>query len=87
MTEKAVLTAKEAAEYLSLLNKDDQPDAERVKNLARQRKVGHIRAGRDYLFREEHLRQYLSDNEVQPNTTAQNPRGLTDSSLRRIRRG
>ncbi len=65
MTEFRLFTADEAAERLRLL-KDDKPDSEKVKNLARQRKLGHIRSGRSYLFKEEHLEQYLADNESLP---------------------
>lgn len=85
MTESRIYTAAEAAERLRLL-KDNQPDSEKVKTLARQRKLGHIRSGRSYLFKEEHLEQYLADNEVPATTRTANPRGLTDTSLRRIRR-
>jgi excisionase family DNA binding protein len=82
--EKRVYTAVEAAEFLAL-SKDNKPDSEKVKTLARQRKLGHIRAGRSYLFKEEHLEQYLADNEVLPTPRAVNPRALTDTSLRRMR--
>lgn len=85
MTEKHVFTAEEAAEYLAL-RKDDQPDTAKVKTLARQRKLGHIRVGRDYLFREEHLTQFLAENEVPATGNTPNPRGLTNRSLERIRR-
>jgi excisionase family DNA binding protein len=82
--EKDVYTAEEAAEYLAL-RKDGEPDATKVKRLARNHKIGHIRVGRDYLFRKEHITQYLDDNEVRPTPTKPNAWGLSDSSLKRIR--
>lgn len=55
--ERETLTAKEAAEILGL-------SAWTLYDLARQRKVPHIRVGRRVLFRKESLLSWLSDLEI-----------------------
>jgi excisionase family DNA binding protein len=70
-------TADEAAEYLRLT-----PD--KIKRMARSKQIGHIRAGRDYIFPREAIMQWKTDHTVDPLFTT-NTWGISDSSLRRIR--
>lgn len=71
-------TADQAAEYLKLT-------PEKLKRLARARAIGHVRAGRSYLFPRHALETYVLENTVEPLPSSVNPWGISDRSLRRLR--
>ncbi|WIE60765.1 helix-turn-helix domain-containing protein [Curtobacterium sp. MCLR17_032] len=72
-------TADEAAEYLRLT-----PD--RLKRMARSKEIGHIRAGRNYIFPRDAIELWKTEHTIAPLPTT-NPWGVSDSSLRRLRQG
>jgi excisionase family DNA binding protein len=71
-------TADTTSEYLKL-------DVEKLKLLARQHKIGHIRNGRSYIFPRNAIEQWAADNLTQ-RVTPPNPFGLTNGALRNHRR-
>jgi excisionase family DNA binding protein len=70
-------TADEAADYLRLT-------PNKLKQMARSKQIGHIRAGRDYIFPRSAIEAWKTENTVDPLPTS-NPWGISDSSLRRLR--
>ena len=56
-TNKEVFTAHEAAEYLTI-------SYDVITRLARIKKIEHIRNGTSYVFKKEHLDNWLDKNKV-----------------------
>ncbi|WP_146240657.1 excisionase family DNA-binding protein [Curtobacterium sp. MCPF17_011] len=73
-----VSSLETAAEYLKMT-------PEKLRRMAHQKKVGHIRAGRQYLFPREALETYVKENIVERLPPSVNPWGISDRSLRRLR--
>jgi len=73
-------TADEVAEYLKLT-------ADKVKALARRGELGHIRAGRSYLFPREAVQAWVERNTRSATPPVQPPHGLTEGAWRNIQRG
>ena len=73
-----VSSLEAAAGYLKLT-------PEKLRRMAHEKKVGHIRAGRQYLFPREALETYIKENTVERLPPSVNPWGISDSSLRRLR--
>lgn len=73
-------TADQAAEYLKLT-------PEKLKRLARAREIGHVKAGRSYLFSREAIQEWVRRNSREPKPEISNPYGLTDGAWRNIQRG
>lgn len=72
-------TADQAAEYLKLT-------PEKLKQLARAREIGHVRAGRSYLFSREAVLEWVRRNSRDAKPEVSNPFGLTDGAWRNIQR-
>jgi len=68
----------EAAAYLRLT-------PTKLRELARTKRIGSLKEGRTWLFTREVITRYLADNTQEQ--AAPNPWGLTNASLRRVRRG
>jgi len=75
-----VNTADQAAEYLKLT-------ADRLKALARRGDIGHIRAGRSYLFPRSAIEDWMQRNTKPPRVPEKPPHGLTEGAWRNIQRG
>ena len=72
-----VSSVDEVARFLKI-------DPDKLKRLARAKRIGHIRAGRQYLFPREAVECYVRDNTVEAMPLSTNPHGLTDSAYRRL---
>jgi len=77
MSEPEILNAEEAATYLRIT-----PAA--LTRLSRQGRIGYVKSGRARTYPLAALRAYIEAHTVQP---VENPYGLTDASLQRIREG
>lgn len=77
MTEPEILSADEAAAYLRIT-----PAA--LTRLSRQGRIGYVKSGRTRTYPLAALRAYVTAHTVQP---VENPYGLTDASLQRLRDG
>lgn len=75
-----VNTADQAADYLKLTT-------EKLKALARKGEIGHIRAGRSYLFTRAAIEEWLKRNTRASRLPPEPPRGLTEGAWRNIQRG
>ncbi|MFK4482539.1 excisionase family DNA binding protein [Curtobacterium sp. AB7] len=73
-------TADQAAEYLKLT-------PEKLKQLARAREIGYVKAGRSYLFSREAIQEWVRRNSLEAKPETPNPWGLTDRALKRQRDG
>jgi excisionase family DNA binding protein len=73
-------TTEQAAEYLKLT-------PEKLKRLARAREIGHIRAGRAYLFSREAIQDWVRRNSRDARPEISSPHGLTDRAWQNIQRG
>jgi len=73
-------TADQAAKYLKLA-------PEKLKRLARAREIGHVKAGRTYLFSREAIQEWLRRNSREAKPEISNPYGLTDRAWQNIQRG
>lgn len=73
-----ISTAEQVAEYLKL-------PVEKVKRLARNRQLAHIRAGRSYLFSREAVRAWVEQNSVKVPPVPLIPHGLNERTYRRLR--
>lgn len=74
-----VSSLEEAAEYLKL-------SPEKLRRMAHAKQVGHIKSGRQYLFPREALETYVRENTVERLPTGVPPWGISEASLRRLRR-
>ena len=77
MNPETVLSLAEAAEYLKL-------EPRKIRSLCRLRKIAHTREGNTLTFDLAALIAYRESIKVP--AIAPNPHGLTDASVRRIRR-
>jgi excisionase family DNA binding protein len=73
-------TADQAAEYLKLT-----PD--KLKALARRGEIGHVKAGRSYLFPRAAIAEWLQRNTRPARLPETPPHGLTEGAWRNIQRG
>ena len=72
-----ISTAEEVADYLKL-------PVEKVKRLARNRQLAHIRAGRSYLFSRDAVRAWVEQNSVEVPPDPLIPHGLSERTYRRL---
>ena len=75
-----VNTADQAADYLKLT-------ADKLKGMARRGEIGHIRAGRSYLFSRVAIAEWVERNTKPPREPKTPPHGLTEGAWRNIQRG
>jgi excisionase family DNA binding protein len=75
-----VNTADQAAQYLKLTT-------DKLKALARRGEIGHIRAGRSYLFTRAAIEEWLKRNTRALRLPPKPPHGLTEGAWRNIQRG
>jgi len=73
-------TADQAADYLKLT-------ADKLKALARRGEIGHIRAGRTYLFPRGAIEEWVQRNTKSAQVPVAPPRGLNDGAWRNVQRG
>jgi excisionase family DNA binding protein len=73
-----ISTAEQVADYLKL-------PVEKIKRLACNRQLAHIRAGRSFLFTRDSIRSWVERNTVEVPPAPQIPYGLTERSYRRLR--
>lgn len=73
-----VNTLEQAAEYLKLT-------PEKLRRMAHAKQVGHIRAGRQYLFPREAVETYVREHTIDRLPPSVNSWGISDRSLRRLR--
>jgi len=73
-----VNTLEQAAEYLKVT-------PEKLRRMAHAKLVGHIRAGRQYLFPREAVETYVREHTVDRLPSSVNAWGISDRSLRRLR--
>jgi excisionase family DNA binding protein len=73
-----VNTLEQASEHLKLT-----PD--KLRRMARAKRVEHIRAGRQYLFPREALETYVREHTIPRLPASVNPWGISDRSSRPLR--
>lgn len=73
-------TADQAAEYLKLT-------ADKLKAIARLGDIGHVRAGRSYLFPRAAIEEWVQRNTKPARQPRTPPFGLTEGTWRNIQRG